>query len=351
MSGFQQRLESLGARALLGLPESLLRPLAGPPIEKDGQTLDLQCQMLLKIMKTRGVALGGGEVDTARRVMTEQSGTLGPRVPADIEVRELSLAGDGLPAIGARFYRPDDANRHLPAIVFLHGGGFVVGDLESHDAVCRALAHHACCGVVAVDYRLAPESPAPAASQDAVAAFRTVVDQAEALGLDADRLAVAGDSAGGNLAAVVAQQTKNDVHAPCYQALFYPVVDFEVDHPSKDMFAEGYFLEKASMNWFEGHYVPAGVDKKDPAISPLYGDLAGVAPALIQTGGFDPLRDEGEAYAKALQDAGVAVTMEREPGLIHGYLNLAGGVRQADKALQQAASYIRTALHAEKPTE
>tara|TARA_B100002052_G_scaffold296575_1_gene325339 strand:+ start:693 stop:1751 length:1059 start_codon:yes stop_codon:yes gene_type:complete len=347
MGRFQQRMESLGARALLGLPEGVLRAMAGKPVEKDGQTLDLQCQMLLKIMKTRGVALGGGQVDAARRMMRDQSGTLGPTVPADIETKSISLPRTGGPDIPARLYRPDAANQQVPAIVFLHGGGFVVGDLESHDAVCRALAHHACCGVVAIDYRLAPESPAPAASEDAVAAFRSVAAQADELGLDAGRLAVAGDSAGGNLAAIVAQQTKHDAHPPCYQALFYPVVDFFEDRASKDLFAEGFFLEKASMDWFESHYVPADMDKKDPRVSPLYGELTGLAPALVQTGGFDPLRDEGEAYAEALRAAGVAVTLEREAGLIHGYLNLAGGVREADRALQQAATYIREALHAE----
>lgn len=346
MSDWQKRMESATARFLLGLPAGLLRVLAGKPVIRDDRTLDVQCQLLLKLMARRGVKLGGGDVGAARRMMHEQSGSLGPSSPAELlDVDDLPLQGASARALPARRYRPADVAGPLPAIVFFHGGGFVVGDLDSHDAVCRALAHRARAVVVAVDYRLAPEHPAPAAVQDTVAAFRDIVARAESLDIDPQRLAVAGDSAGGNLAAVVALETRGDTQAPRAQALFYPVVDFARDHPSKATFAQGFFLEKSSMDWFESHYLDADTDKKDPRISPLYADLAGAAPALVQVGGFDPLRDEGMAYARALEQAGVDTRLETEDGLIHGYLNLAGGVERADEALQRAAAYLHDRLH------
>ncbi|RJS95069.1 alpha/beta hydrolase [Salinisphaera sp. Q1T1-3] len=346
MSTTRQRLEATGARLLLGLPTAALRLVAGRPIERDGQKLDPQAQMVLRLLAWRGASLGGRDVATERRLMKAQSGTLGPRTTASFHVDELSLAGPA-GALAARRYRIAGSEEETaqPAIVFFHGGGFVVGDLDTHDAVCRALAHHAGCTVIAVDYRLAPEAPAPAAAHDAIAAFRDIATRSAMLGIDSNRLAVAGDSAGGNLAAIVAQQTRDDACTPRIQALFYPVVDFAIDHPSKSPFDAGFVLEKKSMDWFEAHYLNAEQDKRDPLISPIYGAMNGVAPAYVQTAGFDPLRDEGEAYAALLQAAGVPTTLVRESGLYHGYLNMAGGIDRADAALRHGAQHLRRCLH------
>lgn len=335
-----QKFESVAARAMLALPAAMLRIIAGRPVVKDGLTLDVQCQLLLKIMKMRGVSLGGNEVAAERRQMDAQSRTLEPRTEYEVQVHELTLAGGAGPIPGRR-YVPKHHASPAPALLFYHGGGFVVGSLDSHDGVCRALAEQAQCVVISVDYRLAPEHPAPAASDDAVAAYRDVIKRAEELSIDPARVAVAGDSAGGNLAAVTALQTRNDSHPPCYQLLFYPVVDFAEDAPSKDIFAKGFLLEKASMDWFEEHYIPDDLDKRDPRVSPIHDDLAGAAPALVLTGGFDPLRDEGEAYAAKLKSAGVTVKQRRESSLIHGFLNFAGGVERGNEALNDAAHDLR----------
>lgn len=335
-----QKFESYSARGMLALPAAMLRIIAGRPVVKDGLTLDVQCQLLLRIMKLRGVSLGGGEVAPQRRQMDAQSRTLEPHTEYAVQTSEVRLAGgDG--AVSGRRYVPEHCASPAPALVFYHGGGFVVGSLDSHDGICRALAEQAQCVVFSVDYRMAPEHQAPAAADDATAAFRDVVERAEEFGIDPTRVAVAGDSAGGNLAAVTALQTRHDPQPPCYQMLFYPVVDFAEDAPSKDVFAKGFLLEKASMDWFEDHYLPDSLDKRDPRVSPLYDDLAGVAPALVLTGGFDPLRDEGEAYANKLKNAGVAVNQRRESSLIHGFLNFAGGVERANEALNDAAHDLR----------
>lgn len=338
MARLSESFEAGAARGMLGLPAAVLRLMAGKPVVRDGQTLDVQCQLLLKIMRMRGVQLGGGDIEQQRHQMVAQSSTLAPRARGHVTARDLVVAGAN-GSLAARAYRPEHADG--AAILFYHGGGFVLGDLDSHDGVCRALADRAQATVIAVDYRRAPEHTAPAAPHDAIAAFRDIVHRADNLGLNAGQIAVAGDSAGGNLAAVVAQQAKADAQPPCAQLLFYPVVDFAEDKPSKDRLAEGFFLEKASMDWFEARYLPAGCDKRDPLVSPLYGDLAGVAPAIVITAGFDPLRDEGEAYAAALEAAGVDTVSRRETGLLHGFANFAGGVERADEALTNAASDLR----------
>ncbi len=343
MASLSESFEAGAARGMLGLPAAMLRIMAGKPVVRDGHTLDVQCQLLLKIMRLRGVQLGAGNVETQRHQMVAQSSTLAPRAHGRVEVRELVVAG-GDDSLAARCYRPEDADG--AAIVFYHGGGFVLGDLDSHDGVCRALADRARATVISIDYRRAPEHAAPAAARDAIAAFRDIAARADDFEIDARRIAVAGDSAGGNLAAVVAQQTKDDTIPPSAQLLLYPAVDFAEDKPSKDRLATGFFLEKTSMDWFEGHYLPEGCDKRDPMVSPLRGELAGVAPAIVITAGFDPLRDEGEAYGAALETAGVTTTSRREAGLLHGFANFAGGVERAREALDHAADALRARFDA-----
>ncbi len=231
-------------------------------------------------------------------------------------------------------------------IVFFHGGGHVIGDLDTHDQPCRFLARHSGALVLSVDYRLAPEHRFPAAVDDALAAFRWAHREAEALGGDPRRIAVAGDSAGGNLAAVVALRAKLDGGpAPAFQALIYPVTDYSANHRSAELFGEGFFLTQRQMDWYRDHYFATEDERRDPSASPLLAsDLSGLAPALVVTAGFDPLRDEGEAYAKRLREAGVATTLRREPDLVHGFINAAGLGGRPAEALGAIATDLRQAL-------
>ncbi len=219
--------------------------------------------------------------------------------------------------LAARVYRPAGEGP-FPTVVLLHGGGWVIGDLDTHDAMGRAICAGADGVVVAVDYRLAPEAPYPAAAEDAIAAVRDVRSRLAEYG-GSDVLAVAGDSAGGNLSAVAAQQ----VPGVAAQLLVYPATDVLGDYPSRVDNAEGYFLDMATMAWFIGHYAAAAdLDLADPLISPLHGVRADLPPAVVVTAEFDPLRDEGIAYADALAAAGVEVSQATYPGLIHGFFDM-----------------------------
>jgi acetyl esterase len=232
----------------------------------------------------------------------------------------MEIAGAAGP-LRARVYRPD-AEGPLPTVVFIHGGGFVLGDVETHDNQCRTIANELGAVVLSTDYRRAPEAPFPAALDDALAATRWAAEHLDELGGDPARLAVAGDSAGGNLAAVVAQLACDTGPALAGQLLIYPGTDFVTRHPSQEENAEGYFLTLADMEWFADHYT-GDADRSDPRLSPaLSTDLAGLPPAVIATAEYDPLRDQGNAYADALEAAGVPVVKRCYPGLIHGFFDL-----------------------------
>jgi acetyl esterase len=248
--------------------------------------------------------------------------------------------------IPARIYRPEAAGE-LPALVYFHGGGWVIGGLDTHDPTCRDLANRGRCAVVSVDYRLAPEHRYPAAPEDCYAALRWVAEQAGALGVDAGRLAVGGDSAGGNLAAVTTLLARErGGPSLAFQLLVYPATDCVFDRPSHVENAEGYLLETAAMEWFWGHYLPDRVRRAEPTASPLRaGSHAGLPPALVITAEFDPLRDEGEAYAERLQRAGVPTRCSRYDGMIHGFFAMSALVDGAKRAMEEAGSALRGALH------
>jgi acetyl esterase len=235
-------------------------------------------------------------------------------------------------------------------MVYFHGGGWVVCDLDTHDVVCTAIARRAGAVVVAVDYRLAPEHKFPAAVIDCYAATIWVAANAERLGIDSKRISVGGDSAGGTLGTVVSLKSR-DENGPAIalQVMVYPVTDLSsFATPSYDEFAEGYQLTKAEMEWFRGHYLSSMEDVRDPYASPLLAtDLGGLPPALVITAECDPLRDEGEAYAKRLEEAGVPVTCTRYAGMIHPFFSLSGVIPQAFDAIQQVADAVRTAALAE----
>jgi acetyl esterase len=252
------------------------------------------------------------------------------------------MAGD----IPARVYTPQAAVGEIHGVlVWLHGGGWVIGDLDTADSTCRTLANRAGCVVVSVDYRLAPEHPAPAALDDCMTALTWTVENFELLGIDASKVAVGGDSAGGNLAALLCQRVRAEFGPEIdFQLLVYPVTDLTLSHPSIDENAEGYFLTKASMQWFVGHYL-GDADPKDPAVSPLHADdLSGLPPALVITAELDPLRDEGQAYAQRLREAGVPVELLHYDGQIHGFVGMATMLDDGKDALDRAGAALRAAL-------
>lgn len=249
----------------------------------------------------------------------------------------------------ARVYRPMDASVPAATIVFFHGGGFVIGDLDTHDNQCRWVCREVGAVVVSVGYRLAPEAPFPAAVSDCLAATRWVADHIDGLGGDADRLVVAGDSAGGNLAAVVAQACRDEGGpALAAQLLVYPSVDFTDDggqtYRSRTENAEGYFLTLEDIIWFTENYVPEGNDPGHPHLSPIHHELSGLPPAVIVTAEFDPLRDEGDAYAAALRDAGVEVWHKRYDGMIHGFFDLPALSPAAAEAVKETCAALRDLL-------
>ncbi|MGP4788145.1 alpha/beta hydrolase [Psychrobacter sp. 1Y11] len=217
----------------------------------------------------------------------------------------------------------------------------MAGSLESHDLVCQHLAADGNCTVIAVDYRLAPEHPFPTPVNDGLAAFRHVANNADKFGVGATRLAVGGDSAGGNLAAVVAQQAKDDAHPPKLQLLWVPWVDMSREYQSYKLFATGFFLERVKMRWFKKKYINDDTDTTDPMVSPIFGNLEGVASAVIMVGGFDPLRDEGVAYADTLKDAGIKTKLKVYETMPHLFLMFAGEIEDAKVAFDDATRALR----------
>jgi len=275
------------------------------------------------------------ELAEARRQMA--------REPVD-QVRDLRIPG---PAgeISIRVYSPK-SQTPSPALVYFHGGGWVLGDLESHDHVCRALANSASCVVLSVDYRLAPEHKFPAAVEDSYAATVWIADHADELGIDVSRIAVGGDSAGGNLAAVVSQMAR-DSGGPklVFQLLIYPGTDMMMNLPSVDENADGPLLTKAAMHWFVDNYLNGEEDRTNPLASPLLASsLKDLPPAFIITAECDPLRDEGEAYALRLEEAGVPVEVEQYEGMPHGFFSFGAALEGGRRAFADATARLRSAF-------
>lgn len=249
--------------------------------------------------------------------------------------------------IPVRLYSPVAAGSEaLPVLVYFHGGGFVIGDLDTHDGLCRMFADGAECRVISVHYRLAPENKYPAAVDDAFAALKWVEDSASRLGIDANRIAVGGDSAGGALAAIVAQMAKaNGAPSLAFQLLLFPVTQIGGDTSSLREFAVGYFLEKRTLDWFFGHYLAAKDDRQDPRVSPLRAkDFSGLPPAYFMLGGYDPLHDEGAQYAEKLRAAGVPVTVADYGDMVHCFVYLQTVLPQAREAMEAASHALRNAF-------
>ena len=299
-------------------------------------------------------------------LLTEMAAAGGPQLidlpPA--EGREMFRAMqpmDGLPEVGSvsnrtiagpgdeialRIYTPTappELGEHYPVLVIFHGGGWVIGDLDTADSSCRDICQLANCVVVSVDYRLAPEHPYPAAVEDCYAATCWVAEHAGELQADASRLAVGGDSAGGNLAAVVSLMSRDKGYPSIgFQLLIYPVTDAASNTPSYRENAEGYLLTAEAMAWFWDHYIPNAEQRQNPYASPASAaDLSGLPPALVLTAEFDPLRDEGEAYAKALANAGINTEQVRYDGLIHGFFGMSHAVPAGRAGVEKACAVLK----------
>jgi acetyl esterase len=345
-----ERLEAAAARFVSALPPPAKRLIAGQPIRLDGLELDLDTQVLMKLAERNLRPLRDLTPAQAREDLLHTVRVVEGRPLALVETSEVSIAG-AAGALRARLYAPHgapEAGPPSPLIVYYHGGGWVSGDLDSHEQPCRMLARSSGARVLSVDYRLAPEHPFPAPVEDAFAAFRDAVARAVELGVDADRIAVAGDSAGGHLAAVTCQLCAADGGpAPAFQLLIYPATDLAGETPSRVTFAEGFVLTKDDMDWYEAHFLGAGDDRSDPRVSPLLADdLAGLPPALVVTAGFDPLRDEGEAYARRLREAGVRTILRRHPSYVHGFIHALALGAGSREALAEMGGVLRATLAA-----
>ncbi len=308
------------------------------PVDPQAQMfLDMLTMMNVPPTNTQAVE----DVRTAYDAMAQFSGT--PEEVSKIEDRTLPGPAGEIPV---RIYTPE-STEPLPILVFFHGGGWTIGSLNSYDGVCRSLANQTHCIVVSVDYRLAPEHKFPAAVEDAYAATAWVAEHAASIHGDSQRVAIGGDSAGGNLAAVVSHMAR-DKGSPkiVYQLLIYPATDYFIPGtPSIHENADGYYLTKDTMVWFWNHYANSEEDAQNPLMAPLRAtDFKGLPPALVITAEYDPLRDEGELYAAKLQEAGVSVTATRYNGMIHGFFTMAGIMDQSKVAIAETVAALKTAF-------
>ena len=328
------RAEGALVRALLGLPESVQRRLGGAPVEIDGQRLSPEAQLLVKLRERSPrpayYELGVAE---ARVALDREARVARGRLVSVAEVRELEVADRP-----ARLYVPPVDRGGL--LVYFHGGGWVLGSLESHEQPCRFLARAGEVRVLSIDYRLAPESKFPTAVDDGLAAFEWARAHAADLGADPERIAVGGDSAGGNISAALCQVAEPGA---ALVLLVYPVCDLSKKHESYRLFGEGFFLTERSMDWYRGNYLPDESAARDPRASPLLAeDLSGFPRTYLAVAGFDPLRDEALAYGARLREAGVDVNVALHEGAIHGFANTVGVGRTSAAAMRGAAEALKT---------
>ena len=348
MPSFLERSQARAVRALLSLPTRVVRRLAGAPEHNVyAAELDPHAQLLARLQKLAQrpgyseISVAAARAELALGVAVVEAA---PPPGVRVEARTVDGAAGPLPA---RVYTPSDATGALPVLVFFHGGGFVVGSPEVYDAGCRTVCVEARCVVVSVDYRLAPEHRFPAAADDALAAFRWVAAHATSLGGDGARVAVGGDSAGGNLAAVTALRARDEGGPrPVFQWLVYPATDMTRAMASHREHAAGPFLDGPTMAWFLDHYVPDPAQRTHPHASPLFAERhTELPPACVVTAGFDPLRDEGVAYADRLHNAGITVTRVEAPTLVHGFFTMSGVVPAAREHRARAIDALRRGLH------
>ena len=325
--------------------EDALRLLDGHRIRMGDRTMDPKAQIVgefVKSIRVPGFFPPLPELRQQLRVMVSLMDEPAPALPRIEDIKIPGPAGD----IPARLYAPTIEKRPLPAVAYFHGGGWVQGDLETHHGLCARLARHAGVLVVAVDYRLAPEHKFPAAVEDCFAAYRWLRTKGRDLGADTAKVAVAGDSAGGNLSAAVSQlAASNNIAVPTCQVLIYPAVDFSLETPSHRELVDGHVIPRDRILWYMEQYLKSDTDKADLRASPLRApSLKGQPPAMIVTAGFDPLRDEGQAYGRRLQEAGVEVVDREYPGQIHAFVSLTKAIPQGMAATLEIADYLRRRL-------
>ena len=308
----------------------------------DGRTLDPQAAALMALHDLDpGSDLRRLSPRAARHRLVEQVAIADEPSPPGVRTRDHAIPGPAS-TLPARLYEPAALPSGGPAIVYFHGGGWVTGDLSTHDALCGRLARDARCRVLAVEYRLAPEHRFPAPVDDALAAVRWVLANAATLGVDAERVAVMGDRAGGNLSAVVSLRMREDTRRPALQVPLYPATDATMSMPSHHSLGEGFFLTRESIEWYRGHYLgPDPTVRRHPDVSPLFApDLTGAPPAIVVVAGFDPLRDEAIAYAERLTEAGVPTELRELPTLPHGFALMVGALDAARDATTAIAEEI-----------
>jgi acetyl esterase/lipase len=333
------------ARAILSLPSPILRLMSGGSVVyRGGRTLDPRLQFMAA-QASRMPAMTTQSPEEARRSSAQGAAIYGGRLEAGVRTEAVSIPSL-LGAVPARLYRPQHQDPAAPVIVFAHFGGGVIGDLDTCEAFCSVLAKVARGPVLSVQYRLAPEHRFPAGLEDVLTAFRHAREHSGSYGAQAGHAAIGGDSMGGNFAAVVCQELRRAGEPqPDLQLLVYPCVDVASETPSMTTYADAFPLSRALMDWFMGHYMGPGADPADPRLSPIReDDLSGLAPAVVVTAGFDPLVDQGEAYAKLLRDAGVPVTYRCYDSLAHGFTAFTGVLPAADVACREIAGLVREGL-------
>jgi acetyl esterase len=329
-------------KALMSLPPSVLRLMSGgSTVYQGGRTLDPRLQFLAA--QARGMPAMSSLTPADARAGSAAGLAMmsGPAEPG-VRIESLMVPGaDG--EIKARAYRPEDQDPDAPLMVFAHFGGGVIGDLDTCQAFCTILSRLTRGAVLSVDYRLAPEHRFPAGLEDVLAAWRWARDNTARFGAPEGKLAIGGDSMGGNFAAILAQEMKRTGEPqPTLQLLIYPAVDVASETQSMTTYADAYPLSRDTMTWFMGHYMGPQDDPADPRLSPIRSpDLAGLAPAIIVTAGFDPLVDQGEAYARLLKGAGVPVLYRCYDALAHGFTAFTGAVQPADIACREIAGLVR----------
>ena len=337
--------QRLAARLILSLPAPILRTLAGGGVVyRGGRTLDPRLQFLAAA-SARAPAMTTLTPEEARRAAAQSQASLAAKPEPGVRTEPLTIRGPA-GAISARLYRPAVQDPAAPVLVYAHMGGGVIGGLETCDAFCSILACCGRCPVISVDYRLAPEHRFPAGLDDMMAAYRWARDNAGRFGAPEGRAAIGGDSMGGNFAAVIPQQLKKAGEPqPDLQLLVYPCVDVASETISMNTYADAFPLTRPLMEWFIGHYMGAEADPSDPRLSPIREtDLSGLAPAIVITAGFDPLVDQGEAYARHLKDAGVPTVYRCYDSLSHAFTAFTGAVPCAEVACREVAGLVREGL-------
>lgn len=342
LKGLAPRLLS---RAVLSLPAPLLRLMSGGGVVwRGGRTLDPRLQFLAARAR-RAPQITGMTPEEARRASASALAALAGDFEPGVRTENLQIEGPAGP-IPLRAYRPGRIGEGAALIVYAHSGGGVVGDLETSHVICGILARGALCPVLSVDYRLAPEHRFPAGLEDVLAAARWARDNASLFGVEAGRFAVGGDSMGGAFAAAICQQFKAAGEPqPALQLLIYPAVDGASEAPSMTTYGDAFPLTTGMIGWFLGHYMGPEHGPTDPRLSPLRAaDLSGLAPAVIATAGFDPLLDQGEAYARRLREAGAPTAYRCYDSLAHGFAMMTGAVPAADAACREIAGLVRDIL-------